>query len=315
MAYVVVVVVVVIIAFLLITFKWYKKNKNKSTDTKPRKSKLENDFEEKIKVILNDENLKTKFLLLFNEIKTLPDVEKYNKLNLWSKNNNVPIIYALCFYELEDENDLHPISLEWFIYILFIFNLWEKRNENIFNFENNIYSLKGQFLFFKYDHDDDKKTKDVYILYYVHDEKYIFCGCYKNEKTLQFVSYIAKNIKIKESEMQSNNWNFLLTQILKILNQIFSNKKTQYNNDFNNEHQDNTSNFKNYLDGDHYKTLNISKKASKDEIKKGYRIQAKKYHPDMYKGDDANERMIEINKAYEILIDDNLRKQYDDLYS
>lgn len=312
MNYISIIVVVVIIILLICFVKWYKNKKN--INKKPKKGKLENDFEETIKSILNNKILKKEFLLLFHEIKTLPDVEKYNKLNQWSKNKNIPIIYALCFYELEDESDSHPISLEWFIYILFIFNLWEKKNENIFNFENNIYSLKGEFIFFKYDHDDDKRTTDVYILYYVHNEKYIFCGCYKNEKTLQYVSYIAKNIKIKESEMKGNDWNFLLKQILKILNQIFSDKKTEKNN-FNENNQNNKTHFQNYLNGDHYKILGIDKTASKDEIKKGYRTQAKVYHPDIYKGNDANEKMIEINKAYEILIDEKLRKQYDDSHS
>lgn len=312
MEYIIIVVIVVVIILLVFFTKWYKKKNNKLVNQKPKKGKLENDFEEKIKSILNDKNLNKDFLLLFDEIRTLADVEKYNRLNQWSKNKNIPIIYALCFYELEDKNDAYPISLEWFIYILFIFNLWEKKNENIFDFENSIYSLKGEFVFFKYDHDDDKKTTDVYILYYVYNDNYIFCGCYKNERTLQVVSYIAKNIKIKESEMQGSNWNFLLTQILRILNQIFSNKKE---NDSNGNYQNNSSNFKNYLDGDYYKTLDINKKATKDEIKKGYRIQAKKYHPDIYKGNDANEKMIEINKAYEILMDDKLRKQYDDLNS
>ncbi|MEG2974367.1 MAG: DnaJ domain-containing protein, partial [Malacoplasma sp.] len=86
-----------------------------------------------------------------------------------------------------------------------------------------------------------------------------------------------------------------------------------FNNNTSEERYENP--LKNYLDGNHYKILNIKKDATKDEIKKAYRTQAKKYHPDVYKQSDANKRMIEINKAYEILMDDKLRAQYDNLIS
>ena len=60
-----------------------------------------------------------------------------------------------------------------------------------------------------------------------------------------------------------------------------------------------------------YETLDISPNATSDEIKKSYRRLARKYHPDINKEKDAEEKFKEINAAYEILSDEKKRKQYD----
>ena len=60
-----------------------------------------------------------------------------------------------------------------------------------------------------------------------------------------------------------------------------------------------------------YETLGISEKASSDEIKKAYRKLARKYHPDVNKTPEAEEKFKEINGAYEILSDEKKRKEYD----
>ncbi len=63
---------------------------------------------------------------------------------------------------------------------------------------------------------------------------------------------------------------------------------------------------------DYYKILGVSKSASDADIKKAYRKQAMKYHPDRNKGDSASEsRFKEISEAYAVLSDKEKRKQYD----
>ena len=62
----------------------------------------------------------------------------------------------------------------------------------------------------------------------------------------------------------------------------------------------------------YYDILWVSKWSTEEEIKKAYRKQAMKYHPDRNKWDKASEEKFkEINSAYEVLSDKNKRKQYD----
>ncbi len=60
-----------------------------------------------------------------------------------------------------------------------------------------------------------------------------------------------------------------------------------------------------------YETLGISESASADEIKKAYRKLARKYHPDINKDPEAQEKFKEINAAYEVLSDSEKKAQYD----
>lgn len=63
---------------------------------------------------------------------------------------------------------------------------------------------------------------------------------------------------------------------------------------------------------DYYKDLGITKNATAAEIKKAYRSQAKKHHPDRMKGDKrSEEKFKEINEANEVLSDPEKRKKYD----
>ncbi|MCQ2726416.1 DnaJ domain-containing protein [Helicobacter pylori] len=55
----------------------------------------------------------------------------------------------------------------------------------------------------------------------------------------------------------------------------------------------------------------MSENASQDEIKKSYRRLARQYHPDLNKTKEAEEKFKEINAAYEILSDEEKRRQYD----
>ena len=63
---------------------------------------------------------------------------------------------------------------------------------------------------------------------------------------------------------------------------------------------------------DYYEVLEVAKNSSQDEIKKAYRKQALKYHPDKNPGDHtAEEKFKEAAEAYEVLSDPQKRQKYD----
>ena len=63
---------------------------------------------------------------------------------------------------------------------------------------------------------------------------------------------------------------------------------------------------------DYYNVLGVTRSATPDEIKKAYRKNALKYHPDKNPGDAAAEKKFkEISEAYEVLSDDKKKQIYD----
>ena len=64
----------------------------------------------------------------------------------------------------------------------------------------------------------------------------------------------------------------------------------------------------------YYDLLEVTPKASTEVIEKAYKVLVKKYHPDLYQGEEriyAEEKIKELNEAYKVLSSSFLREQYD----
>ncbi len=64
----------------------------------------------------------------------------------------------------------------------------------------------------------------------------------------------------------------------------------------------------------YYEILEVNEKASQDTISKVFKMHMKKWHPDLYQGEEkivAENKTKELSEAYNILSDENKRKEYD----
>ena len=88
---------------------------------------------------------------------------------------------------------------------------------------------------------------------------------------------------------------------------FFGQKKSKEAREFRKMMQD--SNLPNY-----YATLGVNTDATHEQIKAKYRQLVKEYHPDRTKDEKSAEIFSEITKAYEVLSDEETRKDYDKYY-
>src|SRR5579859_4849707 len=64
---------------------------------------------------------------------------------------------------------------------------------------------------------------------------------------------------------------------------------------------------------DYYEILGVTRGADADEVKRAYRKLARKYHPDVSKEKNAEDKFKEVQEAYEVLRDAEKRAAYDQL--
>lgn len=62
---------------------------------------------------------------------------------------------------------------------------------------------------------------------------------------------------------------------------------------------------------DYYKELSVSRTATSNEIRTAYKRLALLWHPDRNKAKDAEEKFKKIKQAYDVLIDEQQRRDYD----
>lgn len=191
-------------------------------------------------------------------------------------------------YDMVDESHIY-------IAFLIVKFLW---NKNVFFRKGNNYVLKGQAQTLSDDEnifENLDEFKETYWMYFYKSLKskehcYFLCAFVSEEYNDLILDYLYE-LKLPLS------WNVSsLEEFIKIF---------ELQREYINEDED-------FID--YYEILEINNTATDFDIKKAYRLLIAKYHPDVCKDIDSSKKSIEINRAYEILSNDKLKKEYDDIY-
>lgn len=246
-------------------------------------SKISKDFNKKIipQIIQGLEN--NDIIEYFNGFQTLSQLNKCSSVIELAQSLEVDIsiidsiakLYVDKINKEYDENNNY-LNNTWMAYMIMAqINSYE----NTFaDYNNEMQTISG---YFKDVHDEET---GYFYLYYIQKDFFIFCGIYKDFETIEFLKEICYRLVFDLKKW--NDENYLLKIIEKETGDLIDDI---------------------YVDGVlinkdyYYEILGISKDANQDEIKKAYRLKCREYHPDVYKNDDATEKMSLINEAYNSL--------------
>jgi molecular chaperone DnaJ len=159
----------------------------------------------------------------------------------------------------------------------------------------------------------DKPVKEIQMELVVTDEQKIILFAGFTIAVLVIFMYLARDIILRKK----TTYDFEEFDSKK--DKTYEKYHSDWSDDFEDfgfrknskEEKEFRSEFQNKTMPDYYKILGLPQNATNEEIKNQYRELAKKVHPDKSKEEGSEEIMVQINKAYEILSNEELRKKYD----
>lgn len=140
------------------------------------------------------------------------------------------------------------------------------------------------------------------------------CMYHLKEKKMRIVVSNAILASVFLSSPPTSVWGFTTPVSTKFHNSVASPTRVDLGRSYvcsNRKSGSSTALFMSTTNRDFYEILGVSRSADLAEIKKAYRKLAKQYHPDANKGTDTTEKFQEINRAYEILSNPDLKQRYD----
>lgn len=246
-------------------------------------SKIKKDFNKKIIPLIYQGMENENIIEYFNGFQTLSQLNKCSSVIELANSLGVDIsiidsIAKLYVNKINidyQENNQY-LNKTWMAYI--IMNQINSYENTFAEYSSGMQTLPG---YFKVMYDEDT---EYWYLYYVQNVFFVFCGIYESYEITNQLKEICYRLIFDIEKW--NDENYLLNIIEKetgdLIDDIYVDGKL-INKDY------------------YYEILGISKDASQEEIKQAYRKVCKAYHPDIYKEDDATEKMSLINEAYNSL--------------